>query len=69
MRGELPKLVIVITVVGLIFWDIAVAILLGQEATVSRVLLEWSREHPAIPFAVGAALSRIFWSNNGGGER
>lgn len=66
MQSELVRTLVAVAAVGLLFWDIAVALLLGPEATVWRVLLTWSREHPVLPFAVGAAIGHIFSRSYGG---
>lgn len=33
----------------------------GIEATVSRVITDWSRRHPVIPFLLGLVAGHWFW--------
>ena len=39
-------------------WAIATA---GYDASVSVVVLDWSRRAPVLPFAVGVLVGHLFW--------
>ena len=42
-------------------YDVYAAGWLGPDFTVSRVVLEWSRKWPIMPFLAGLVIGHIFW--------
>jgi hypothetical protein len=52
-------------IVGLIIlFDVVMLILGGDSATVSAVIYNTAKEYPVIPFAVGFAMSHLFWAQD-----
>ena len=56
------KWVVVAVTLLLIAYDVAALAIGGVDATISRVVLGWSRENPIIPFAVGVVCGHLWWS-------
>lgn len=46
---------------GLIAWDIYVATNREKRDTISVVMLDTARKHPAIPFLLGVIMGHLFW--------
>lgn len=52
---------VIIVVAGLLIgWDVYAALQPG-EGTISAVLLDFARRHPALPFAFGVIMGHLFW--------
>lgn len=49
-------------VVAMIGYDVFAVIKGGTDATISAVVLHWSKEYLIIPFALGALMGHLFWS-------
>lgn len=62
---ELTRLAILAAILFLIIYDAIILVRFGVEATISQVLLHWSKAYPVIPFAIGFSMGHIFWPNNG----
>ena len=58
------KLLIVLAVVLIIAYDVFAYASGGVEATISRVVLGWSRSNPIIPFGVGVIAGHLFWAQD-----
>ena len=58
---ELTQIVLVCVVLLLLAYDAAALVLGGVQATISRVILEWSRKYPIIPFLCGVLCGHLFW--------
>jgi hypothetical protein len=54
-------IILVVTVFGLIGWDIYAMIYGGHETTISSVVVNSSYTFPAIPFAAGFLMGHLFW--------
>ena len=59
-------IIIWLAIVGLAGYDILAMIKGGSEATISYILLQSSKDNPAIPFAFGFLMGHLFWYNRGG---
>jgi hypothetical protein len=55
------KLLICACVAVLIVYDIFVYMHSGVDATISRVVLRWSRQWPVLPFSTGVVCGHLFW--------
>jgi hypothetical protein len=47
------------------FWDITVIFMGRQDATVSAVVYQLSKENPIIAFILGVVVGHLFWPNFG----
>lgn len=47
--------------VALIGYDVFIAVKVGQQATISKQLYQFSRDYPVVPFTVGFIFGHIFW--------
>lgn len=45
-------------------WDSYWSVRGEHNNTVSRTVLDWSREWPIIPFGIGVTLGHLLWPNN-----
>lgn len=61
----LTAVVLVLSTVLLIAYDIWVILKYGVEATISRVIYNASRRVPALAFAFGFLCGHLFWTNCG----
>ncbi len=52
-------LAVCLAVVGVA--DVALNVRYGPEATVSRVVLSWTRSYPILAFAAGIVAGHLFW--------
>lgn len=59
----ITEIVIAVTTVAVLAFDVYIIIKKGKEASISRVLYNQSRRHPVIPFALGFVAGHIFWAN------
>ena len=50
-------------VVVVFFWDAAVILMGRQEATLSAVLLQLTKENPIVAFVMGVIIGHLFWPN------
>ena len=50
-----------ITAAALIGLDVWLATRNPPSATISRSVLDWSLDHPVIPFAIGVVMGHILW--------
>lgn len=57
----LTKGLIIVVIILLVIYDFIAFLTGGTEATISVVIIRWSREYPAIPFAVGFLMGHLFW--------
>jgi hypothetical protein len=57
------QLVVIITTIVIIGYDICAAIWGGRHETVSGVIWDWSAKAPVLPFAAGVLMGHLFWSN------
>jgi hypothetical protein len=57
----ITKIAIAVIVALIIAYDVVA--LLFRLPTISLTLLEWSREYPVIPLAIGIPLGHVFWPN------
>lgn len=62
MIKKITLIVIIATIAVLIGYDIFAAVTGGMDATISAVLLKWSKEYLVIPFAAGLLCGHLFWS-------
>ena len=47
---------------ALIAWDIYAEVTVPDSAaTVSRIVLSWAQQHPALPFALGVVMGHLLW--------
>lgn len=58
--------VIVLTTVFLVLYDVAIVWLAGVDASISVVLYEESRKHPAIAGAALLVVGHIWWPSRDG---
>lgn len=42
-------------------WDLYVYTRYGVDATISRVVRDWARVDPVVPFALGLLMGHFFW--------
>lgn len=56
------KVLLVVAVALVIAYDVAVFVIHGVDATISRVALAWARQWPVVPFASGVVCGHLFWS-------
>lgn len=59
---QITKLVIGIVTAIVIVYDVIVYASAGGDATVSRVILDWSRRYPPLTLAFGFLLGHLFWA-------
>lgn len=60
MYSEITKWLIILTVILWISWDIFALVKGGIQATISRNLIELSKQYPIIPFAVGLLIGHLY---------
>ena len=62
---KISKIVVITAVLGVILWDIIVAIVYkgNLEVSVSSVIWEFCRNAPIIPFASGVLCGHLFWGD------
>jgi hypothetical protein len=53
--------VLILFVVGLIVWDVLAFRQGTPGTTVSEVVLAYARQHPWLPFSMGAVAGHLFW--------
>lgn len=53
--------ILLFVTVFLIVWDIIVYVKVGSPATISVVILNWSKEYPVLPFAFGVLCGHLFF--------
>lgn len=58
---NLTKIFIISALSVIIGYDIFAVIQGGMDATISAVLLHWSREYPPVTLASGILLGHLFW--------
>ena len=59
---KITKYIILAAIVGLIGWDIYVAMTPVKGDTISEIMLTFAMSHPVIPFAFGVLFGHLFWS-------
>lgn len=48
---------------ALICWDVVAQVTVpDSSATISRIVLGWAQQHPALPFALGVVMGHLLWS-------
>ena len=57
------KVVIYLVIAAITLWDLAAVNSGHTEATISQTLLEGSKKHPIIAFALGVLMGHLFWAN------
>lgn len=62
MRRRITQVGVILTAVVWIVWDVYAYSTGGNEATISRVITEASRDWPIIPLLVGIVLGHLFFS-------
>ena len=62
MRRRITQVGVILTAVVWITWDVYAYATGGNEATISRVITEASRDWPIIPLIVGIVLGHLFFS-------
>lgn len=65
---NLTKNIMIAIVLLLIAYDVLAIVYGGVEATISHITLNYSKEYPIIPFAVGVVCGHLFWSQKDKGE-
>lgn len=65
MVSRLTKILVVFTAVALVLYDVYAVVAGGKEATISWIVLQWSKVYPIIPFALGVVIGHMFWKNDG----
>ena len=58
---NLTDQIIVFSVLLLIAYDIFALAKGGVDSTISKRIIIWSHEYPAIPFLFGALMGHFFW--------
>jgi hypothetical protein len=62
MTRRITIVLLIALAVALIGWDIyAQATVPDSSATISRVVLAWAQQHPALPFALGFLMGHLLW--------
>lgn len=59
---KITSWVLIITLVGLVVWDIVAFAFGGAQATESVVLKDWATTHPSIAFGLGTIAGHWFWN-------
>ena len=59
------KCIILAIIIIVSFWDITVIFMGRQDATVSAVVYQLSKENPIIAFILGVVVGHLFWPNFG----
>ena len=57
------KVIIYLVIAAITLWDLAAVSAGHTEATISQTLLENSKKHPIIAFALGVLMGHLFWAN------
>lgn len=57
----LTEILLVVVVVFLLIYDGLAVLLIGFDATISVVVLEWSQRYPVIPFLCGVVAGHFWW--------
>ena len=63
--GQISKLVVLLTIVGLIGYDFFAIYKGGTESSVSWTIFEWSYRYPAFTFGMGFVMGHLFWQMKG----
>ena len=63
----ITALFLVATVLAVGAYDVYAAMFVGETATVSVVIQDWSRRFPAFTLLCGFVLGHLFWSGSKGG--
>ncbi len=58
---NLTTIILSLTALVLILYDIAAALIWGQRATISVTLYSLSKQYPVIPFLIGFVLGHVIW--------
>jgi hypothetical protein len=61
---ELNRVVAAWLFVNLLFvgvYDLVIALAVGSEQTVSRIIWEWSQRYPPLTIIAGIVLGHLFW--------
>ena len=59
---NITQIIVILSVLFIIIFDIIIYKMRGVESTVSRIVLYWAKEYPIIPFAVGVVIGHLFWA-------
>lgn len=54
-------IILVVTAILLIVWDIVVAANPVAGDTISEITLAFARKHPVVPFIMGVIMGHLFW--------
>ena len=58
---QLTGVLLIITTVAVIAYDVAIYFVAGGDATISDIVLEYSWRHPVLPFAIGVLCGHLLW--------
>ena len=58
------SIIIVVTILALIAWDIATISIGGVDTTISRISLRFMTLHPMLALAAGALVGHLTWGTN-----
>jgi hypothetical protein len=53
--------ILIATTLGLVAWDVYVAVNGVRGDTISEILLEFAQKHPVLPFAIGVLCGHTLW--------
>jgi hypothetical protein len=59
--NEVTALFLVFVILAVGAFDVAMALFVGREATVSIVVQRWSQSFPGLVLALGYVLGHLFW--------
>jgi hypothetical protein len=60
MKGY-TVVVIALTIIGLVAWDVYAILYGGDESSISSVIITYSYDYPLIPFLSGVLCGHFFW--------
>lgn len=53
--------ILIAVTLGLVGWDIYVALTPQKDDTISEVILDYAGEHPVVPFGLGVVMGHLLW--------
>ena len=59
----ITTIIMIVTVIGLVGWDIYVAATPVGGDTISEIIRQSAKNHPMIPFVLGVLIGHWFWTH------
>ncbi len=58
---NITKVLLLIVLAALVGYDVWVMATVGQDASISKTIIDWGLNYPMVPFAFGVLIGHFFW--------